>query len=201
MPDSREIFWYALYLLVARRLPCSYTRIVGRPSRWLRAICVSRFVARCGRDVNIEAGARLGRRVWIGNHSSLGLDCRIDGELHVGNHSFMGPEVMVFTGNHVFQRCDIPMMFQASSAEQPVFIGDDVWIGARVILLPGVHIGDHAIVGAGAVVTKNVPDWSIVGGNPARVIRDRVTQAWAAQMHSVSNAAMEMSSSPVEIQA
>jgi maltose O-acetyltransferase len=56
---------------------------------------------------------------------------------------------------------------------KPVMIGDDVWIGARVIVLPGINIRDHAIVGAGAIVTQDVPAWAIVGGNPAKVIRYR----------------------------
>jgi maltose O-acetyltransferase len=85
----------------------------------------------------------------------------------------MGPEVVIRTNNHRFDRTDIPMRIQGFSEEKPVFIGDDVWIGQRAIILPGVRVGDHAIVGAGAVVTKDVPKGAIVGGNPARVLRMR----------------------------
>jgi acetyltransferase-like isoleucine patch superfamily enzyme len=55
----------------------------------------------------------------------------------------------------------------------PVRIGDDVWIGARAVILPGVTVGDHAVIGAGAVVREDVPAWAIVAGVPAKVIRDR----------------------------
>ena len=65
------------------------------------------------------------------------------------------------------------MCQQGYYEEKPIVIGDDVWIGGHVIVLPGVHIGTGAIVGAGAVVTKDVPDYAVVGGNPARIIKSR----------------------------
>ena len=75
--------------------------------------------------------------------------------------------------NHAFDRTDIPMNQQGFTPEKPIVIEDDVWIGARVIILPGVHIGTGAVVGAGAVVTKDVPDYAVVGGNPARILKMR----------------------------
>ncbi len=168
-----QMFWYVFYVAVAKHLPYSYARVWGRPARWIRLACCSRFLAGCGNHVNIERGATFGRRVWVGNYSDLGIDCKINGELHIGHNTFMGPQVMVYTTNHEFIRTDVPMMYQALTKERPVVIGNDVWIGARVILLPGVHVFDHAIIGAGAVVTKDVPEWAIVGGNPARIIRYR----------------------------
>ena len=65
------------------------------------------------------------------------------------------------------------MRGQGFQEEKPVHIGDDVWIGGRVIILPGVHIGSHSIIGAGAVVTKDVPEWAIAAGNPAVVKKYR----------------------------
>ena len=91
----------------------------------------------------------------------------------IGNNVMMGPEVIIYTSGHKHDRIDIPMMEQGSSEVQPVKIGNDVWIGGRVIILPGVKVGNGAIIGAGAVVTKDVPDYAIVGGNPAKVIRMR----------------------------
>ncbi len=68
------------------------------------------------------------------------------------------------------------MWVQGVKSCEPVIIGDDVWIGTRVIILPGKKIGTGAILGAGAVITKDVPDYAIVGGNPAKIIKYRNTQ-------------------------
>ena len=85
----------------------------------------------------------------------------------------MGTDVTIITRNHRFDRTDIPMMEQGFEEERPVYIGNDVWIGDRALILPGVHIGDGSIIAAGAVVTKDVSPYSIVAGVPARKIRDR----------------------------
>lgn len=85
----------------------------------------------------------------------------------------MGPDVVMITRNHEFLKTDIPMNLQGSREEKPIQIGDDVWLGARVILMPGVRIGCGAIIGAGAVVVHDIPDWAIAIGNPATVIKFR----------------------------
>lgn len=87
----------------------------------------------------------------------------------------MGEECVILHHNHRFDRLDIPMCQQGFYEAQPVRIGNDVWIGIRVTILPGVTVGNHCIIGAGAVVTKDVPDYAIVGGNPARILRMRKT--------------------------
>ncbi|MFH0964498.1 MAG: DapH/DapD/GlmU-related protein [Planctomycetota bacterium] len=127
---------------------------------------------RCGKNVNVESRADFGSgdKVEIGDNSGIGINARIMGRVTIGKDVMMGPEVMVITRNHCFTRTDIPMRAQRYQAEEPVTIGDDVWIGARAILLPGVRLGCGVVVGAGAVVAKEVPDWAIVVGNPARVV-------------------------------
>ncbi len=85
----------------------------------------------------------------------------------------MGPEVCIFTMNHRTDRVDIPIKYQGNTEEREVFIGDDCWIGCRAMLLPGVKLGRGVVVGAGAVVSKDVPDYSVVVGNPARVVKTR----------------------------
>lgn len=94
------------------------------------------------------------------------------GPLRIGDNVMMGPEVTILTHTHRIDRTDIPMGQQGSMVSE-VVIGDDVWIGMRAIILPGVRIGSGAVIGAGAVVTKDVPDYAVVGGVPARVIRYR----------------------------
>lgn len=84
----------------------------------------------------------------------------------------MGPDVTILSQTHNIERTDIPMGKQGMR-EAEVIIGNDVWIGMRSIIMPGVKIGDGAVIGAGAVVTKDVPDYAIVGGVPARIIKYR----------------------------
>lgn len=85
----------------------------------------------------------------------------------------MGPDVIIYTSNHETSRWDIPMRGQGATPKEKVTIGDDVWIGARVIILPGVTIGKGVILAAGAVVTKDIPDYAVVGGIPGKIIKFR----------------------------
>lgn len=91
----------------------------------------------------------------------------------IGKNVMMGPNVAIITENHRFDRMDVPIREQGYYDRKPVVINDDVWIGMRVIILPGVTVGKGAILAAGAVVTKDVPEYAIVGGNPAKVIKYR----------------------------
>lgn len=81
----------------------------------------------------------------------------------------MGRECFIYTYNHETSRTDIPMQEQGKSVEKAVCIGDDVWIGSRVTILPGVTIGNGAIIGASLVVTKYVPPYAVVCGNPQKL--------------------------------
>ncbi len=114
-----------------------------------------------------------GRNISIGDDSSIGERARVLGKITIGKGVMMGEEVIIMTQNHKFDRTDIPMCQQGFQKEEPVIIEDDVWIGARVLILPGVKVGKGSILAAGAVVTKDVPEYTIVGGNPARVIKMR----------------------------
>lgn len=127
----------------------------------------------CGKNVNIESNATFSPKVTLGDYSGIGINAKIYGTCHIGRYVMMGTDVIIITRNHRFDRTDIPMMEQGFEEERPVYIGNDVWIGDRVLILPGVHIGDGSIIAAGAVVTKDVPPYSIVAGVPARKIRDR----------------------------
>ena len=109
----------------------------------------------------------------LGDNSGIGIRAQINGKVIIGNNVMMGPDVCIYVRNHAFDRTDIPMNLQGFTPEKPVVIEDDVWIGARVIILPGVHIGTGAVIGVGAVITKNVPDYAVVGGNPARILKMR----------------------------
>lgn len=107
--------------------------------------------------------------VSIGEDTIIGYRAFLDGrdKLVIGNHVDIASEVMIYNSQHDLESED----FQATLA--PVHIGDYVFIGPRAIILPGVNIGKGAVVAAGAVVTKDILDFAIVGGIPAKVIGDR----------------------------
>lgn len=163
-----------LYYGFARKLPSSAQKWAwwARPIR--RAICRPLF-RQAGRNINIEAGAFFGTgsQIVIGDNSSLGVDAKIYGPLTIGRDVMMGPEVVVITTTHHADRLDVPMIQQGVSAPDPVTIEDDVWIGQRVLILPGVTIGRGSIIAAGAVVSRSIPPYSLAGGVPAKVIRQR----------------------------
>ena len=155
-------------------MPCSYSGVkIGQTM--LRRFCGKLMLAHCGKKVNIERNALFSKKVSLGDYSGIGVNAKIYGSCVIGDHVMMGEDCTVITRNHKHDRTDIPMMEQGFQAEKTVYIGNDVWIGDRVILLPGVHIGDGCIIGAGAVVTHDVPPYSIAAGVPARVIKSRIT--------------------------
>lgn len=143
--------------------------------RGIRSAVAKQCLDNAGKKINIEHGANFGsgNGISMGDYSGLGLNCSVRGPLEIGNHVMMGPDVIILTDNHGFARIDIPMTEQPTSTAKKVVIGNDVWIGTRVIILPGVNIGNGVIIGAGAIVTKNIPDYAIVGGSPAKLIRFR----------------------------
>lgn len=141
----------------------------------VRKIIVKRLLDTCGQNVNIESMASFGngKGISIGDNSGIGVNCGVSGPLKIGDNVMMGPDVIILTQNHDTSRTDIPMIQQFNFKRVGVVIEDDVWIGTRCIILPGVQIGKGVVVGAGAVVTKDVEPFTIVGGNPARIIKRR----------------------------
>lgn len=107
--------------------------------------------------------------VTIGDHTRIGLHNTVIGPVAIGSHVNLAQGVVVTALNHRFDRKDVPIDEQGVET-RPVTIDDDVWIGANAVVLPGVHIGRHAVVAAGAVVTHDVAPCTVVGGVPARVL-------------------------------
>ena len=108
--------------------------------------------------------------VVIGDNTRIGIHNTIIGPVTIGSHVNLAQGITVTALNHIFKDTTLRIDEQGIST-QPVIIGDDVWIGANAVILPGVTIGNHAVVAAGAVVTKDVPDNTIVGGVPAKEIK------------------------------
>lgn len=174
MKSNREKLMILLYTLTAKNLPLSYH---FEPAKWLRVFWAKKILGYAGENINIEHGSIFNSNCSIGDYSGIGVHCELNahaqGSITIGKYVNMGPEVVIYTQNHSTKRTDIIMQKQGFDNPKPVIIEDDVWIGRRAIILPGVTIGQGSVIGEGAVVTKNIPPYSIAVGNPARVVRSR----------------------------
>ena len=108
--------------------------------------------------------------IVIGHHTRIGLHNTVIGPVTIGNHVNLAQGITVTALNHNFSNTDKRIDEQGVSTT-PVTLGDDIWVGANAVILSGVTIGNHAVVAAGAVVTKDVPPYTLVGGVPAKIIK------------------------------
>lgn len=168
-----QLFFLILYYGFAKNLPRSY-EIGGGFGKRMRYICGKNIFDKCGKNINIEHGVyfQTGQGLEVGDHSGLGINSRID-PAKIGKYVMMGQDVMLLSRNHEYSDITKPMQLQGLRPYEPIIIEDDVWIGSRVIILPGRRIGKGSIIGAGAIVTKDVPPYAIVGGNPAKILKFR----------------------------
>ncbi|MHB8778305.1 MAG: acyltransferase [Anaerolineales bacterium] len=171
-----RFFWLMIYYGFARHLTVSHKfQPFGKISEQIRRLSCKNIFRISGKNINVERGAHFGSgsQIEIGDNSGIGENCQIPDNIKIGNNVMMGPDVLIIGKNHNYEDLKIPMRLQGVKESTPVIIGNDTWIGARVIILPGVNIGDGAIVGAGAVVTKDIPPYTICTGNPARIVKYR----------------------------
>lgn len=166
-----------LYYSIARHLPKSTFPVLGKISAKIRSRCCRRLFKGSCKYLNVEKGAYIGNgsRITCGDGVGIGMNFRTHNrDIFFKGMLMMGEDVLFLGGGHKHDRTDVPMSFQGDLPISPLTVEKDVWIGSRTIILPGcTRIGTGAIVGAGAVVTKDVPDWAIVGGNPAKVLKFR----------------------------
>lgn len=171
------VFYQMIYYGIAKHLPKSTMPVFGKMSMGFRRWCCRHLFAECGRKLNVEQGAYFGngKDIRVGDLVGFGKNFTMHNRiLNVDDYLMMGEDVMFLGGGHGFDRIDIPMGLQESKGKTPLYIAGDVWIGARVMVLPGCkRIGHGAIIGAGSIVTKDVPDYAIMGGNPAKVLKYR----------------------------
>ncbi len=114
----------------------------------------------CDYGFNIEVG-----RNFFANYNCTMLDVA---KITIGDNCFMASNVAVYTAGHPIHPDSRNSMYEYGI---PVTIGDNVWIGGNTVICPGVTIGSNCVIGAGSVVTRDIPDWSVAAGNPCRVIR------------------------------
>lgn len=164
-----------LFYVIANKLPEPPLPFGSLSMRIRESLCRLIF-KRQGTDVKIHGSVYFGSgcNVCIGNHSNLSLGTWISSDTVIGSDVMMGPYVFIISAAHSTADPHVAMRLQGVEESRPVIIHDDVWIGARVILLPGVTIGSHSIVGAGSVVTKSFPPYSVIAGNPAQLKKSRM---------------------------
>jgi acetyltransferase-like isoleucine patch superfamily enzyme len=159
-----------------------------RPAIWRQWVRVGNFLGYDGAGISeatVGAGVRLsptvsvrnGARVSIGAGAHIGQSCSLwagdsHGRIDIGDHALFAPDVFVTASNYDFDAGDGPVM-DLPRREADVRIGADTWLGARVVVLPGVTIGDGTVVAAGSVVTRDLPPGVLAAGVPARVLRKR----------------------------
>lgn len=169
-----RILAYIIYQVCAKHLPRSYEfGVIGVLSKKVRNILCRIIIKNASPTIFVERGADFGggKKLVLKEHACIGENARFMGEgaITIGAHVMMGPDVMIITSDHELNKEG----FEKGFITKDVVIGDYAWIGARVIILKGVKIGKRGVVAAGSVVTRDVPDYSIVGGVPAKVIKYR----------------------------
>ena len=111
----------------------------------------------------------LGNRVSL--NSNVLIDASQNGQIDLGNDVLIGPNVVLRASNHRYESKSIPIIQQGHSGGK-IVIEDDVWIGANVVILPNVLVGKGAVIGAGAVVNRDIPPYALAGGVPAKIIKE-----------------------------
>lgn len=171
--DMKRTLCLLAYYGLAKHLPDS-SLPGGGLSTVLRGLLCRGFIAGPGRKLHVRSDAFLadGRHLYMADRSSIGPGCRIYGA-RIGYGVVIGPHCVFFKENRAANDLDIPVGDHDTTPINLPIVEDWAWIGERVLVLQGRRIGRGAIVGAGAVVTRDVAPFTIVGGNPARVIGHR----------------------------
>jgi len=167
---------------MACRSADQFMTAASRARRWIRGTAGASRFRRFGSDFSFDPdGIYTYESISVGDHVDLGyrpILIAARSQIIIGDNVMFGPEVTIRGGNHRFDVSGIPMTDITDDMKRPeddlgVVIGNDVWVGTRAIILHGVTVGDGSIIAAGSVVTKDVPPYTIVGGNPARPLRAR----------------------------
>lgn len=173
--NIKQIVFLILYYAIFQYLPSSTTFLIGTISKKMRYYCCKKIFKKCGSNVNIERKAFFGTgsQLEIGNNSGLGVNCHIPSNIIIGCDVMMGQDCYIIDVNHKFDLIDVPIRKQGASVKKVTLIEDDVWIGRDVLITAGRHIKKGTVIAAKACVTKDFPEYSIIGGNPATVIKSR----------------------------
>mgnify|MGYP001109155675 CR=1 FL=1 len=125
---------------------------------------------------SISLWSKVHRSIKVGNYVYIGPRSLIYPNVSIGDYTMLANNVQVIGGDHYYRKVGVPIQFSGRDALQPTTIGKDVWVGANVIIMCGVHIGDGSIIAAGSVVTKSLAPNSICAGVPAKKIKNRFSE-------------------------
>ena len=161
------------YYLIAQYLPQS-GKFYNVGGSFRRFLC-KRIFLKCGNHVNIERRAYFGNGegICLGDYSGIGVNAVVPSNTIIGKHVMMGPNCYILSQNHKFNSVDEPMCFQGFSPKKQTIIEDDCWICRDVLITPGRHIAHGTIIAARCCLTKDFPEYSVVGGNPGILIKSR----------------------------
>lgn len=135
----------------------------------------------CGEKVYIDASTvlRYPENISIQNYVHIQPGCKLfgGGGIEIGKGTILAHDIQILSQNHLYDADDLKYLpYDERVVDKPVHVGEYVWIGARVLIVPGVTIGDGAVIAAGSVVTQDVPNCAVVGGNPAQILKYRDEQ-------------------------
>lgn len=170
----KKLVCLLLYYCFAQYLPKSNT--FGNIGGNVRYFLCKRIFKKCGKHVNIERKAHFasGIDIEIGNYSGIGINAHIPNGTIIGDYVMMGPNCFILDINHETTDITKPMCQQGMTHKKITRIGNDVWIGRDVHITSGRTIADGSIIAMASVLTKDFPPYSIVGGNPAKLIKSRI---------------------------
>ncbi len=171
----KKLFCLALYYGFATHLPDSYSFIGGSLANRLRVALCKRIFLKSGLISTINRKVRFGsgKNVVIGNGSGIGANTEIPSDIIIGENVIISRRCFVLNRNHRYDNTSIPIVKQGFKEVKQTIIEDDCWIGMNTLMTPGRHVKKGTIVAMGSVLTKDFPEYSIVGGNPAKLIRYR----------------------------
>ncbi len=164
----------AVYYMIFYNLPHSrFLKISNTLRIW--------YISKILKIMPYDKKSKVEHNVYLSDATkiSIGQNCRINENVFIqaatiGNNVLIAPNVAILSVSHNHVLIDIPIVDQGDSIPNPPIIEDNVWLGRNVVIMPGVRIGTGSIVGSGAVVTKDVPPFMIVGGVPAKIIKQRI---------------------------
>lgn len=165
---------YAGYYFFAYYLPENQW-VGGKLWNAIRVFFARPLLRECGKDIHIDRQVNFGRgnTISLRDHSGIGAYCKLIGDITFEEYVATSFGVFITAYARRMDRTDIHVLHQGKVPDDPVVLGEGTVLFANVIILPGVHTGIGSIVGAGAVVARDVPPYSVVAGNPAKVVKWR----------------------------